>query len=291
MTLSTAEGELLEVNDAFVATTGYDAATLSRDEDAGAAVDRSARLRPRHGLAGAGRQRAQPGNGAAHARGALLDCLLSAAPVKIQDLPCVLGAIQDITERKRNELELMEAIETVMQDTSWFSRTVIEKLAQIRAPGAPQSQGELADLTRREREILGLICDGHTDAEIAATLHLSRNTVRNHVAALYGKLDVHRRSAAIIWARSAASWATRNRRASARGRAWRGQAARAPSIKQVEKYQSIWCVRFLRARAAIPILGSSAATACKPPGARFPATGTQGATPWTTTASKAPPRK
>ena len=34
MTLSTAEGELLEVNDAFVATTGYDAATLSRDEDA-----------------------------------------------------------------------------------------------------------------------------------------------------------------------------------------------------------------------------------------------------------------
>ena len=83
----------------------------------------------------------------------------------------------------------MEAIETVMQDTSWFSRTVIEKLAQIRAPGAPQSQGELADLTRREREILGLICDGHTDAEIAATLHLSRNTVRNHVAALYGKLD------------------------------------------------------------------------------------------------------
>ena len=121
--------------------------------------------------------------------------------MKIQDLPCVLGAIQDITERKRNELELMEAIETVMQDTSWFSRTVIEKLAQIRAPGAPQSQGELADLTRREREILGLICDGHTDAEIAATLHLSRNTVRNHVAALYGKLDVHRRSAAIIWAR------------------------------------------------------------------------------------------
>ena len=208
--------------------------------------------------------------------------------MNIQDLPCVLGAIQDITERKRNELELMEAIETVMQDTSWFSRTVIEKLAQIRAPGAPQSQGELADLTRREREILGLICDGHTDAEIAATLHLSRNTVRNHVAALYGKLDVHRRSAAIIWARQRGivGYEKPPRKRAAR----RGQAARAPSIKQVEKYQSIWCVRFLRARAAIPILGSSAATACQPPGARFPATGTQGATPWTTTASKAPPK-
>jgi predicted ArsR family transcriptional regulator len=45
------------------------------------------------------------------------------------------------------------------------------------------------------------MCQGHTDPEIAASLHLSRNTVRNHVAALYSKLDVHRRSAAIIWAR------------------------------------------------------------------------------------------
>ena len=157
----------------------------------------------------------------------------------------MLGAIQDITERKRNELELMEAIETVMQDTSWFSRTVIEKLAQIRAPGAPQSQGELADLTRREREILGLICDGHTDAEIAATLHLSRNTVRNHVAALYGKLDVHRRSAAIICA-SAASWATRNRRASAKGVARAGCSG---AIHQTSRKVPVDLVRAFYARA------------------------------------------
>lgn len=202
MTLSTAEGELLEVNDAFVATTGYDAATLSRDEDALARLWTDPRAYDRAMASLEQGASVRSLEMALRTReGALLDCLLSAAPVNIQDLPCVLGAIQDITERKRNELELMEAIETVMQDTSWFSRTVIEKLAQIRAPGAPQSQGELADLTRREREILGLICDGHTDAEIAATLHLSRNTVRNHVAALYGKLDVHRRSAAIIWAR------------------------------------------------------------------------------------------
>jgi DNA-binding CsgD family transcriptional regulator len=39
------------------------------------------------------------------------------------------------------------------------------------------------------------------DQEIADFLHLSRNTVRNHVAMLYNKLDVHRRGAAIVWAR------------------------------------------------------------------------------------------
>lgn len=203
MTLSTTEGVLLEVNDAFIATTGYDAKTLARDEDALAQLwtDPQAYDRAMGSLEQGASVRSQEMTLRTR-DGALLDCLVSAAPVSIQNQSCVLAAIQDITERKRSEVELMEAIETVMQDTSWFSRTVIEKLAQIRAPqGAPQGQGELADLTPREREILGLMCQGHTDAEIASSLHLSRNTVRNHVAALYSKLDVHRRSAAIIWAR------------------------------------------------------------------------------------------
>ena len=89
-----------------------------------------------------------------------------------------------------------------MQDTSGFSQTVIEKLAQIRQPqGAPRTDAELADLTPREHEILGLMCQGLADPDIAQSLSLSRHTVRNHVASLYSKLDVHRRSAAIIWAR------------------------------------------------------------------------------------------
>ena len=86
-----------------------------------------------------------------------------------------------------------------MKDTSWFSRSIIEKLAQVRhASGAGTG---LADLTPREREVLELICKGQTDVQIAATLKLSRNTVRNHVATLYGKTGVNRRSAAVIWGR------------------------------------------------------------------------------------------
>ncbi|MEG8024459.1 LuxR C-terminal-related transcriptional regulator [Sphingomonas aurantiaca] len=38
------------------------------------------------------------------------------------------------------------------------------------------------------------------DAAIAERLELSRNTVRNHVARLYAKIGVNRRSAAIVWA-------------------------------------------------------------------------------------------
>src|SRR5215217_6265544 len=59
----------------------------------------------------------------------------------------------------------------------------------------------LADLTAREREVLTLVCRGMSDPEIATELRLSRNTVRNHVASLYQKLGVNRRSALIVWAR------------------------------------------------------------------------------------------
>ena len=64
-------------------------------------------------------------------------------------------------------------------------------------PQAPIS----GDLAEREREVLGLICQGQSDPEMSVTLKLSRNTIRNHISSLYHKIGVNRRAAAIIWAR------------------------------------------------------------------------------------------
>lgn len=65
-------------------------------------------------------------------KGSESDCVLAADTVTIQDNACYLFVLMDITERKRSELELVEAIETVMQDASWFSQTLIEKLANAK---------------------------------------------------------------------------------------------------------------------------------------------------------------
>ena len=59
----------------------------------------------------------------------------------------------------------------------------------------------MADLTGRERDVLGLLAEGLADKEIAQQLGVSPNTVRNHVVALYSKIDVHSRGEAIVWAR------------------------------------------------------------------------------------------
>ena len=132
----------------------------------------------------------------------LIDCAICADTVNIQDNPCYLLVLMDITERKRTELELVAAIEEVMQDASWFSRTLIEKLANVKSANSPKLPSvSFTDLTARERDVLGLICEGLADKEIAARLKLAPNTVRNHVSTVYSKLDVHSRSEAIVWAR------------------------------------------------------------------------------------------
>jgi DNA-binding CsgD family transcriptional regulator len=52
-------------------------------------------------------------------------------------------------------------------------------------------------LTPREREILGLVAEGSTNAEIAECLWVSPGTVRKHLDNIYAKLGVHTRTAAV----------------------------------------------------------------------------------------------
>jgi PAS domain S-box-containing protein len=128
----------------------------------------------------------------------VIDCLVSAETIDMDQQTCVLWVYQDVTERRRNELELAGAIDAVMKDASWLSRSILDKLATLRRPGPA---APAVDLSPREREVLGLICDDLDDGEIAGRLHLSRNTVRNHVASIYAKLGVNRRSGAVVWGR------------------------------------------------------------------------------------------
>ncbi len=134
--------------------------------------------------------------------GAVIDCIVSAEPILLADEACVLWAMRDISTRKASERDLVNAIEAVMKDTSWLSRSIMEKLARIRTPQAEPPGVGLDELTPREREVLALICRGLDDKSIARTLDVSGNTVRNHVARIYSKIGVNRRNAAAAWARA-----------------------------------------------------------------------------------------
>lgn len=68
--------------------------------------------------------------------------------------------------------------------------------------GRPATPG-FADLTAREAELLELIAHGQDNAQIAARLELSDKTVRNHITAIFAKLQVGSRAQAIVRARDA----------------------------------------------------------------------------------------
>jgi len=56
----------------------------------------------------------------------------------------------------------------------------------------------LEKLTRREREILGLLAQGYLYKEIAVELKISISTVRAHLHAVYEKLRVQSRTEAVV---------------------------------------------------------------------------------------------
>ncbi|MFO1326806.1 MAG: alpha/beta fold hydrolase [Rubrivivax sp.] len=71
--------------------------------------------------------------------------------------------------------------------------------------GAPVRRDgrDLAVLTARERDVLEHIARGLDNEEIAAALFMSEKTVRNHVSAIFAKLDFASRGRLIVWARDA----------------------------------------------------------------------------------------
>lgn len=94
---------------------------------------------------------------------------------------------------------VVRAIRAVVQGDSWFSRSIMEKLAHRSVDGPELSDEPI--LTNRERETLNLMARGWDNARIAAELNLAEQTIRNYVSRIYLALSLTSRAEAVIWAR------------------------------------------------------------------------------------------
>lgn len=61
-------------------------------------------------------------------------------------------------------------------------------------------RGYPVTITRRETEVLQAVVDGCSTPQVAARLYLSQKTVKNHLAAIYQKLDARDRTQAVLTA-------------------------------------------------------------------------------------------
>ena len=78
-----------------------------------------------------------------------------------------------------------------------ITRRLIAEFARLRPKQPPRPDG-LATLTPRETEILGLVAEGLSNAEIAARLVLSDETVKTHVSHVLRKLALRDRAQAVV---------------------------------------------------------------------------------------------
>jgi DNA-binding NarL/FixJ family response regulator len=79
------------------------------------------------------------------------------------------------------------------------TRRLVERFVRRPNPAAPTAPG-LTDLSGRETEVLRAVARGLTNAEIAASFHLSTATVKTHVAAILRKLGLRDRIQAVVLA-------------------------------------------------------------------------------------------
>jgi DNA-binding NarL/FixJ family response regulator len=96
--------------------------------------------------------------------------------------------------------QLASAIRTLHQGHSQLGPTIASKVFAQISPSRPSELEQCDPLSDRERQVLQLIRQGHSNREIASQLHLSEGTVRNHVSQILSKLQVRDRTQAALWA-------------------------------------------------------------------------------------------
>jgi DNA-binding NarL/FixJ family response regulator len=99
--------------------------------------------------------------------------------------------------------QLAEAIRVVAAGDALIApsitRRLIAQFAHLGGPRAP-TRRKLDELTERETEVLALIAQGLSNAEIAAGLVVSEQTVKTHVGRILMKLGLRDRAQAIVYA-------------------------------------------------------------------------------------------
>ncbi len=112
-----------------------------------------------------------------------------------------------LKDRVADADDLVDAVRAVAAGGSVIDSKVVEQLVASRAQSA---SSPIERLTPREREILGEMAQGKSNAAIAATLFLSERAVEKHINSIFSKLhlteepDINRRVKAVLVYLSAA---------------------------------------------------------------------------------------
>lgn len=101
--------------------------------------------------------------------------------------------------KDRPRQELIDAIKGTASGDSYLDPAVTKRvLDSVASVPEPMESSSDLDLSQREQDILQLLVEGLSNADIAQRLFLSEGTVRNYLSGLFTKLDVSDRTQAVV---------------------------------------------------------------------------------------------
>jgi DNA-binding NarL/FixJ family response regulator len=107
--------------------------------------------------------------------------------------------LKDVTaERLFDAVRVVAAGEALLAPA--ITRRLIDEFAAMRRPPGTPAADALASLTPRETQVLRLVAEGLSNAELAARLTISEETVKTHVSRVLTKLGLRDRTQAVITA-------------------------------------------------------------------------------------------
>lgn len=145
------------------------------------------------------------------------DCVKTIREVSANTYLVLLGMTETTRDRKRalefgargiiskrsSAQQIKKALCRVSEGGIWLERSAAENLLDhvFSPPKGPQHELQRIEaLTRREREIIALVCRSLRNKEIAATLFISESTVWHHLTSIFSKLQVGDRVSLVTFA-------------------------------------------------------------------------------------------
>jgi two-component system, NarL family, nitrate/nitrite response regulator NarL len=109
------------------------------------------------------------------------------------------GALAYVVKTARSD-DVAATIRQAFDHSIFMARVQTNGASPAPEPERVMEDDDAAALTRREREILALVAEGHSNRELARMLWVTEQTVKFHLSNIYRKLDVSNRTEASRWA-------------------------------------------------------------------------------------------
>lgn len=135
--------------------------------------------------------------------------LINVAKDSVNEYICVQMGIKAAFYIDIETDQLLKALRCLMNGEWWFSRKVLSQtLARLFEMMPPEMQSQMTNtkpltesLTKREKTIIKLVCQGAKNQEVADSLSISPHTVKTHLYSIFRKTECRNRVELLNWAK------------------------------------------------------------------------------------------